>query len=99
VELIALRLVAQGVPDRPRVPERVRFERDPASDGPGARRAYFGRERGWLDTPVLRRAGLAAPRRGPFIVEEYDATCVVPPGAGARLDEHANIVVTLGGAG
>jgi len=28
-------------------------------------------------------------------VEEYDATCVVPPGARAALDAHGNIVIEL----
>jgi len=28
-------------------------------------------------------------------VEEYDATCVVPPGARAALDAHGNIVIDL----
>ncbi|PYN89691.1 MAG: hypothetical protein DMD89_34670, partial [Candidatus Rokuibacteriota bacterium] len=32
---------------------------------------------------------------GPCIVEEYDATCVVPPGARATLDGHGNIVIEL----
>jgi len=32
-------------------------------------------------------------RPGPLIVEEYDATCVVPPGWQAGLDASANIVI------
>jgi N-methylhydantoinase A len=32
---------------------------------------------------------------GPLIVEEYDATCVVPPGARASLDAASNIVIEL----
>jgi N-methylhydantoinase A len=32
---------------------------------------------------------------GPSIVEEYDATCLVPPGAEAVLDDHGNIVIEL----
>jgi N-methylhydantoinase A len=35
------------------------------------------------------------PREGPCIVEEYDATCVIPPGARASLDAHGNIVIDL----
>jgi hypothetical protein len=46
---------------------------------------------GWLPTPTLRRSDLARPRRGPCIVEEYDATCLVPPDALAALDVHGNI--------
>ena len=35
------------------------------------------------------------PRTGALIVEEYDATCVVPPGAKAELDTGGNIVIDL----
>jgi N-methylhydantoinase A len=60
------------------------------------RRAYFGPEAGWIETPVLARADLSVPRQGPVIVEEYDATSVVPPGTTARLDGYGNIVVEVG---
>jgi N-methylhydantoinase A len=43
----------------------------------------------------LSRADLATGRPGPCIIEEYDATCVVPPGAEAVLDRWDNIVMTL----
>jgi N-methylhydantoinase A len=58
----------------------------------GARLAYFGAA-GQVETPVLTRAALAEAggRAGPLIVEEYDSTCVVPPGWRARLDDAANI--------
>jgi N-methylhydantoinase A len=92
VELVNLRLVAQGLPDRARVPERVVVER---SGRPGGRPAYFGADVGWLDTPVRRRADLARETAGPCIVEEYDATCLVPPGATAGLDAAGNIVLRL----
>ena len=60
-----------------------------------SRPAYFGDGHGWLETPVLSRADLAGGRAGPLIVEEYDATCVVPPGAHAERDGAGNIVITL----
>jgi N-methylhydantoinase A len=44
----------------------------------------------------MRRSDLAKPRSGPLIVEEYDATCVVPPGARAELDAGGNIIIALG---
>jgi N-methylhydantoinase A len=59
-----------------------------------SRQAYFG-EQGWLDTPVIARADLRGRRSGPLIVEEYDATCLVPPGARAELDASGNIVIEL----
>jgi N-methylhydantoinase A len=95
VEIVNLRLVAQGIPAAPRVPERVRVVLERGRERPSARRVYFGPERGWLETTILVRGDLAAPREGPCIVEEYDATCVVPPGATAALDEHGNIVIEL----
>jgi len=60
------------------------------------RRAYFGTEHGWIETPIIRRADLATSQAGPLIVEEYDATCVIPPGATAEIDVGGNIVIELG---
>ena len=88
-------MLFRSIPAAPRVPERVRVALERGGERPSARRVYFGPERGWLETPVLVRGDLAAPREGPCIVEEYDATCVVPPGATAALDEHGNIIIEL----
>jgi N-methylhydantoinase A len=65
-----------------------------APPGP-PRQAYFGAQQGWLETPILPRAALAKAHTGPLIVEEYDATCLVPPGASARLDAGGNIRIEL----
>jgi N-methylhydantoinase A len=35
------------------------------------------------------------PRRGPFVIEEHDCTCVIPPDCAARLDEGGNIEIHL----
>jgi N-methylhydantoinase A len=62
----------------------------------GTRRAYFGRAYGLIETPVLTRGDLAGGRRdGPLIVEEYDSTCLVPPGCLAGLDRLGNISITV----
>ena len=89
-----LRIVADGIPQQSRVPDRLRIDR--TGEPRPARRVYFGPEDGWLDTPVLRRPDLTTPRSGPCIVEEYDATCLVPPRTEAVLDRFGNIVLTLG---
>lgn len=93
VEVVGLRVVGRGVPEELRVPERLRAAGAVPPQPP--RPAYFGARHGWLDTPVLARSDLAAPRRGPLIVEEYDATCLVPPGATASLDGFGNINIEL----
>ncbi len=52
---------------------------------------------GTRSTPILHRAALAGGADGPLIVEEYDSTCVVPPGWHARLDDLGNIELTRPG--
>jgi N-methylhydantoinase A len=96
VELINIQVTGRGLAERPRVPDEIAFEAPAAIAAGTMRRAYFGPERGWVDTPVLGRGDLASPRPGPVIVEEYDATCVVPPGARASLDRFGNIVIEIG---
>ena len=93
VELVSIQVVGAGLRGNGGVPERVSLTR--AEPVAPARRAYFGPEHGWIETPVLRRSELVQERTGPLIVEEYDATCVVPPGARAALDAGGNIVIAL----
>jgi N-methylhydantoinase A len=95
VEIVNLRIVAQGIPDRPRFPERLNVRRNGGGDVPTRRRAYFGRAEGWLDVPVVGRHDLATRRLGPLIIEEYDATCIIPPRASVVADEYGNIVIDL----
>jgi N-methylhydantoinase A len=95
VELVAIQVVGQGLRDGAGVPERVRPSR-PEPEPPPPRPAWFGTPHGWIETPVLRRSDLGTPRVGPLIVEEYDATCLVPPGAGASLDAGGNIAIEIG---
>jgi N-methylhydantoinase A len=61
------------------------------------RSAYFGPDWGSLDTPVITRDQLGPDlRRGPFIVEEYEGTTVVPPDCSAALDADGNILIHVG---
>ncbi|MCC6173948.1 MAG: hydantoinase/oxoprolinase family protein [Chloroflexi bacterium] len=93
VELVNLRVVARVLAD----PPRPRRDLTAAVDAETTRPAYFGQAHGTLDTPVVDRATLdVTPQPGPLIVEEYDATTIVPPGWTAHRDEHANIVLTVG---
>jgi len=95
IDLVNLRVVAalSGPPASPSDPHP-----SPLPEGEGThteRLAYFGKSQGLVPTPVLARGELGEGRAGPLIVEEGDATCVVPPGASARLDERGNIVMEL----
>ena len=95
VELVTISVVAQGISEGRAVPERLKASRAEADGRPAPRRAYFGPQTGWLDTPVLRRSDLSSPRQGPLIIEEYDATCLVPPGARAALDPFGNMRIDI----
>ena len=92
VELVTAQVVGRGLSEHPRVPDRLRLAaRETVS---GSRRAYFGRTHGWIDCPVVARAALAGGGEGPCIVEEYDSTCLVPPGVRARVDARDNLVLS-----
>ena len=91
VELVSIQVVGHGLREGPNIPQRVRPSRGEPQPPP-PRRAYFG---SWIETPVMRRSDLSQAKKGPLIVEEYDATCVVPPSARAELDAGGNIVIEL----
>ena len=92
VELVTAQVVGRGLSERPRVPERLSLAAREAESG--SRRAYFGRAHGWIDSPVAERAALTGGGEGPCIVEEYDSTCLVPPGVRARVDARGNLVLS-----
>jgi N-methylhydantoinase A len=94
VELVSIQVVGAGLRAGGGVPARIVVGRsEPVPPPP--RPAYFGKDLGWRQTPVLRRSDLKAATTGPLIVEEYDSTCVIPPGARAELDAAGNIIVEL----
>ena len=95
VELVSIQVVGQGVREGAGVPDRIAVEPGRARARSAAPRLL--RRRARLDrdadpAPLRSRASAAA---GPLIVEEYDATCVVPPGATAELDKAGSILIAL----
>ena len=96
VELVTLKVVGRGVPEEPRAALAARAELPKGVViAEPLRQAYFGPVHGWRETRVFNRADLVAPLEGPCIVEEYDSTCVVPPGSIASLDGYGNIVIDV----
>jgi N-methylhydantoinase A len=94
IDFVALRVIAtlppRGVRTVSKLVHAHRLARKVES-----RNAYFGRDHGLLETPVIDRRELGAPRMGPLIVEEYEGTTIVPPRASASLDACGNIVIAL----
>jgi N-methylhydantoinase A len=96
VELVAIEATATLVDDG-RGATRLATPARRRGGATAARLAYFGPATGAIETPVVDRADLGeAPRAGPLIVEEYEGTSVVPPGASAALDAAGNIVIEVG---
>jgi N-methylhydantoinase A len=96
VEIVSLQVISDLATARaPALPDAAGVMRRETDTQLQPRFAYFGPEAGWLKTPVLRRRELASPREGPCIVEEYDATSLVPPAAHASLDRYGNILIDL----
>ena len=93
LEIVNLRLVAQRE-QHLTAPERA--VKAPTGVGAGDRPVYFGPDRGSVATPVLGRGDLdTSEQPGPLVIQEYDSTTIVPPGATARLETGDNIIVTI----
>jgi N-methylhydantoinase A len=85
VEVVNARVTALGV-----MPPLALWEtpaRPRSQDGRGTRRAHF--EGQWVEAPVLARGAILPGRAllGPAIVEEDEATTIVPPGWTARCGD------------
>jgi N-methylhydantoinase A len=93
IEVMTLRAIARGsAPEQPlygtTAPEAS------SSVSPGrSRRAFFGPDAGWLETPVLPRSALNTRIDGPVLIEEYDTTIVVPPRWSAGLSGDGDILM------
>ncbi|MCH8077287.1 MAG: hypothetical protein IIC64_15895 [SAR324 cluster bacterium] len=101
--MVNLRLTAVGkLPPLPR--KRARKAERATSGGGGGPGAALKEQRPlWLkeegravDCPVYDRYALCAGDAldGPAVVEEMDASTVVPGGFSARLDDYGNLVMT-----
>ncbi len=94
VDLVNVKVLARVAVDAAD-PNRRLLPPPPATLG-APRDVYFGPADGTLETAVVARTDLTADwTEGPVIVEEYDATCVVPPGCRARLDALGNIDIAV----
>jgi len=94
VDLINIRVIASSAPDSKEGLAEQLKDAQAGSSAQGRRQACFAGR--LFDTPVVSRALLQKRMHGPCIVEEVDATCIVPPGATAELDAHGNILIDAG---
>jgi N-methylhydantoinase A len=94
LEIVNVRVVATGLRQH-----RLDLRDVTVGGEPPARRrrpVHFRRGGPAVDTPVLARAAIGtAPTPGPLIVEEYDATTVVPAGALVQRVGSGHLLITL----
>jgi N-methylhydantoinase A len=99
VEIVTLRLEAIGTVAKAAL-------RDHPEAGPDATRAVTGRRPVWfpethdfVDTPIYDRDAFKPGNRfaGPAVVEQMDATTLVPPGMTARVDRWLNLILEAEG--
>ena len=95
IEVVSLRVIGRGL--RPgKIDFRAAQARGEGSSEPESiRKVYYGAEQGHIDTPVYVRTRCPARIVGPAVIEGADSTVVVPPGATAEADAHANLLITL----
>ena len=81
VVLVSVRVIAQDLAPIAEMP-KIALPAAALSESSRTRILYFGRRHGRLPTPILGRAALqsAGVLCGPLVIEEYDATTLVPPG-------------------
>ncbi|MFI5001327.1 MAG: hydantoinase/oxoprolinase family protein, partial [Reyranellales bacterium] len=95
VQIVTLRLEAVGTVRKATL--RAHPEAGPDASGAiaGRRKVWFPEARGFVDTPIYARDGLQPGHRfaGPAVIEQMDATTLVPPGMTARVDAYLNLIL------
>jgi N-methylhydantoinase A len=95
-ELVTYRVTAVGRLQKPSAGAR---EARPGAPTPHAARAVYFDGAGFVPTAIYRRDALFAGQAiaGPAIVEQVDATTVIPPGVRARVDDYGNLILEVRG--
>ncbi len=98
-EVVSAHLVAQGLKGKPEFARKHFADPYPSPNSiVDTRPVYFSLD-GWVKTTVYSRERLLPGNRieGPAIVQQYDSTCVIPPGRNAAVDEFSNLVLRMEG--
>jgi N-methylhydantoinase A len=94
-ELVNIRVIARGISEVSRVPDRIELDGRGSATHPPDRKVYYSSQLGWIETPVVDRGNLDGEGyAGPLVIEEYDSGTLVPPGWEASLDPMKNIILS-----
>ena len=95
VEIYRLNVVALGVGPKIELPRGEGVSNDPLPVG--ARSIYFDGEPRAIETPIYSRDDCGPETRilGPAVVDQFDSTVLIPPGATARVDPWSNLHISF----
>jgi N-methylhydantoinase A len=96
VEIVNIRLRARGLPEKPYFAKvKKKTGEIPVDACLGNQQVVFDREQ--IDTRIIDRKKLLGGNSfdGPCIVVEYSSTIVIPPFAGATVDEYGNLIIEI----
>src|SRR5262249_29109186 len=96
IVLVKIRLIGRGL-RAPRLDfATMAFAQRPVKSSARSRAVSFGRNKRLTDTPIVSRQAVGEAKPGPLIIDEFDATIVVPPDALVWRDAIGSIVMELG---
>jgi N-methylhydantoinase A len=95
VEIVTLRLEANGVVRKAELETHPEAGPDASAAIAHHRDVWLAETRGVVSTPIYARGRLRPGNRfaGPAIVEQMDATTLVPPGMTVRVDRWLNLIL------
>ena len=95
VQMVTFRVEAAGLVPKAAFPSRPEGPPDASAAIIGSRDVWLPEAGGFTPCPVYDRDRLAPGHRfaGPAIVEQMDATTVIPPGLAARVEPHGNLIL------
>ncbi|MFC2027936.1 hydantoinase/oxoprolinase family protein [Chloroflexota bacterium] len=97
-EVVSAHLVARGLTQKPEFKKASLANPDPPAEALIDTREVHFPKTGWVKTPILSRDTLLPGNhiKGPAIIEQYDATNVIPPAWNAKVDAFFNLRLKRG---
>jgi N-methylhydantoinase A len=95
VEIVTLRLEAVGTVAKAELLAHPEAGRDATTAITGRRAVWLPEASDFVETPIYDRDALKPGNRfaGPAVVEQMDATTLIPPGMTARVDRWLNLIL------
>lgn len=97
IELMKVRVAGIGLREERLDFAQMKIAHRPGASRSGTRSVAFTRGSAAVPVEIVDRSALSAkPRKGPLVIEEFDATIVVPPDASVHRDAIGCIVLEFG---